>query len=196
MTPGRRSGLVRTAARQRRNLRTGRAPSAAGLFRGPGARLRSPIAVIRIAGLVSHGRQGHRNGSGPSVVGFPTPLWGWFNTPGLLRATVVRAHAEHGVNQPVRCERLASFTCQESGFATAGVTTRRSAGRSHGVALSNRGVGRRSFDRPVQHANGAVAPDRLCDHGAEARGSFATLGGCKSEQWPEQFRTTILHTQY
>ena len=34
----------------------------------------------------------------------------------------------------------------------------------------------RSFDRPVQHANGAVAPDRLCDHGAAARGSFATLG--------------------
>ena len=48
-------------------------------------------------------------------------------------------------------------------------------GYSRGVALSNIARGWRSFDRPVQHANGAVAPACLCDHGAAARGSFATL---------------------
>ena len=77
-----------------------------------------------------------------------------------------------------------------------GTRSPRTAGESHvpGVGLRHRASARaargvvrapshsrtcrvdwRSFDRPVQHANGAVAPDRLCDHGAAARGSFATL---------------------
>ena len=73
-----------------------------------------------------------------------------------------------------------------SGCATVGVAQRRSAGGSRVVAFSGARLGHGSFDRPVQHANGAVAPDRLCDHGAKARGSFATL--CGSELKTNQSR--------
>ena len=56
-----------------------------------------------------------------------------------------------------------------SGCSTAGVVQRRSAGCSRVVALSGARLGHGPFERPVQHASGAVAPDRLvrsCHRGA------------------------------
>ena len=82
---------------------------------------------------------------------------------------VVRAQSEKRVKRFGTAERVASSTCEESGLSSAGVTPSRSAGQSGAVALSGIGVGDGSFDRPVQHANGAVAPNglvRSCHHGA------------------------------
>ena len=100
---------------------------------------------------------------------FSAPQHGWFNPPGLLRGAVVRAHSESRVTRLVRGERLVSSTCRVSGSATAGVVMRRSAGQSGAMALSSVEVCEGSFDRPVQQANGADAPDglvRSCHRGA------------------------------
>ena len=90
---------------------------------------------------------------------------------------VVRAHAKGRVKRPFAENgwRVPRARCRAS--PPLGVTARRLGLFARAVALSNMASGWRSFDRPVQHANGAVAPVCLCDHGAAARGSFATLYG-------------------
>ena len=168
------SGLLRTAARQRRNPRTGRAPSTVGLFR----RRCSPSFTRR---------------------GWFASL-GSFHTTGQGRGVGSRQSAAFPRRKEGGSIRLGSFAGRRAGSSReAGHAARspRTAGELHGscvgfrhrwrhhaplggssrvVALSGVGVGEGSFDRPVQHANGAVAPAVLCDPVIAARGSFATLG--------------------
>ena len=180
MTPARRSGLLRNsgaAAAQpadRPGTVSGRVIQAcppALAYRGGSNRRCSS----RTAG------QGHRIGSGPSWRS-PRRSAGGSTRRGPFARPLCGLMPRTG--SPARSSRTAGE------FHVAGVGLRHRwrhdaplggsfVRRGNSRAL---GVGERSFDGPVQHANGAVAPDRLCDHGAEARGSFATLDRSCSEK--------------
>ena len=127
-----------------------------------------PSRVVRVVGRVSHG--GPRSWNRVAAVGsVPRAAKRVVQYAAAPSPAVARAHPERRVTRLVHHERLASFTGHASCFATAGVTTRRSAGHSRVVALSGVGVGEGSCDRPVQHANGADALDglvRSCPRGA------------------------------
>ena len=97
----------------------------------------------------------------------------WFNTAGLLRRAVARAQSPNGVTRYVRGERPVRFQGGFVGFLHA-LAFLRAARRVNPAPAHSRASGsaNRSLDRAVQQQNGADAPDRSCDHGAEARGSF------------------------
>ena len=66
-------------------------------------------------------------------------------------------HSDVQVTPSGRGERPERVTCHDPGFATVGVTTRRSAGRSNVLLLSNVVVADRSFERP---SNKQMEPSR------------------------------------
>ena len=105
----------------------------------------------------------------------------------------MRAQFTNGVTRHGRGERPVISQWRLSGFTVAGVTARRSAGCSGVGSFSRSGSANRSLDRAVQHANGAVAPDRLvrsCHRGARL---ICNVGRTKKTKTPIIFRQKKTH---
>ena len=139
VTPARRSGLPRTAARPWRAVWTGRATSTVGLFRHRRHHSFTRGGWFESSGSSRTAGQSHRIWSRPSVA-FPRP------TRVLQHAVPPSRGRRAGsirqrVTRHVRSERLARSRVVCSGVTIAGVTARRSAGCSGVGSFSAIGVG-------------------------------------------------------
>ena len=148
-----------------------------------GALIRSSRVPLRPAGLVSGGRaEGHRLQI--AAVGCVTaaPLGGFIESSWVLRTPgLARAHSAPAVPRSVCGERRRVSRPTVSGVSSGAFGRAALAGRSNVLALSNVGVGDRSFERPsnpaLQPSNGARPQSGTLERGLAPTNGRRNTGG-------------------